>query len=96
MRSDFSLSILDCLMLQYEGPLKTEARANGSILRAASGRARITMTEIYRSTASLTNYCGPFQRFQSFNRYATFIMGIGPFQTFKTFNRFAPFKTLTE
>jgi hypothetical protein len=76
--------------------LKTEARANGSILRAASGRARITMTEIYRSTASLTNYCGPFQRFQSFNRYATFIMGIGPFQTFKTFNRFAPFKTLTE
>jgi len=25
-----------------------------------------------RSTASLTNYCGPFQTFQTFNRYAPF------------------------
>jgi hypothetical protein len=38
----------------------------------------------------LTNYCGPFQ---TFHRYALFIMGIGPFQTFKTFNRCATFKT---
>jgi len=43
-----------------------------------------------RSTAALTNNCGPSQ---TFHRYASF----PPFQSFKTFqpfHRFAPFQTL--
>jgi len=40
------------------------------VVRNINAAARSSRSN--RSTAALTNYCGPFQTFQTFNRYAPF------------------------
>ncbi len=52
--------------------------------RAANPRIEARSNRSKRSTAALTNYCRPFQTFQSFNRCA-------PFQSFAGFNNMADF-----